>query len=384
VSKSHSIWKSPYRIRNSILRRANLLQGKLYDACVRAGEDALGILWGAAQWRTNNIESSRKKTVLVCRFKYYSESNRIDSLEKFHIDNALEMMAVDIEYFYWDADRRPIGNQVEFIEAVLDIQPDVVVLSSYVPIRNKRPISQPAIRVLRQMKKRTSAKFVALWWDSCNQDFVQRNIVPMDDIIDLHVLSDNPLSLGTEEYDWSTSEFRERCLALYPPYNPEDIFQPLEKNLDVVFLGKIGSYRSYRRDYLLHLMKCNIAGCISSLGSDSEFTHEEFAEIMGRAKIGINFSFSSDRDQLKGRVFQTMLSGAMLLESENSQTACLFEDGKEYVSFTTKEDLREKITYYLEHDKERTDIADRGRERTMQCYSGKNYWDSLFEKLGGV
>ena len=94
-------------------------------------------------------------------------------------------------------------------------------------------------------------------------------------------------------------------------------------------------------------MKNNIPGFFSVSQRNSQPSHAEYQEIMGRAKIGLNFSESSVDHQTKGRIFENMLSGAMLLESENHLTETLFTEGKDYVSFTTKEDLVEKIKFYL-------------------------------------
>ena len=45
-----------------------------------------------------------------------------------------------------------------------------------------------------------------------------------------------------------------------------------------------------------------------------------------------------------------MHAEALLLESENSQIAILFDEGVDYVSFSDREDLLEKINYYLIHE----------------------------------
>ena len=100
---------------------------------------------------------------------------------------------------------------------------------------------------------------------------------------------------------------------------------------------------------------------------------------MGRAKISINFSFSVDKHQLKGRVFETMHSGAMLLETKNPQTEMLFNDGIDYVSFSNKEDLVKKIKYYLIHEQERESIAQNGRQKVLKLYNSKLFIKKIFE-----
>jgi spore maturation protein CgeB len=55
----------------------------------------------------------------------------------------------------------------------------------------------------------------------------------------------------------------------------------------------------------------------------------------------------------------------MLAESSDLHRS-LFEDGKEAVFFQSKEEMLEKLKYYLAHDKEREKIADAGFERGLK------------------
>ena len=68
----------------------------------------------------------------------------------------------------------------------------------------------------------------------------------------------------------------------------------------------------------------------------------------------------------------------MLLETKNPQTEALFEDGVDYVGFSTKEEMLEKIKYYLTHEKERKCIAESGRRKVLNQYNTKVFWDTVF------
>ena len=109
-------------------------------------------------------------------------------------------------------------------------------------------------------------------------------------------------------------------------------------------------------DYLLGL---KIPGHYSTQERGSQVTHEVYASLMGRSKISINLSYSVSCHQLKSRVLEAMLSGALLFESENEQTSKLFVPMKDYVQFSSKEDLAVKIAYYLEHENELKEIRTR-------------------------
>ena len=69
-----------------------------------------------------------------------------------------------------------------------------------------------------------------------------------------------------------------------------------------------------------------------------------------------------------------MLSGALLLETKNIQIESLFEDGRDYISFTSKEEMLDKINFYLQNDKIRNEIANNGRQKVLSIYSRENFW----------
>ena len=56
-------------------------------------------------------------------------------------------------------------------------------------------------------------------------------------------------------------------------------------------------------------------------------------------------------------------------------------DGKHFVSFKNKEDLLEKINFYLKNDKDRNEIALNGRKVLEENYSPKKHGEFLFGKI---
>ena len=64
-------------------------------------------------------------------------------------------------------------------------------------------------------------------------------------------------------------------------------------------------------------------------------------------KIIVNFSESVDFDQLKGRVFEAINCGAVLLDSINSPISKYFEDKKHFVSYKDEIDLPLQIQLLL-------------------------------------
>lgn len=75
------------------------------------------------------------------------------------------------------------------------------------------------------------------------------------------------------------------------------------------------------------------------------------------------------------------MSGALLLESKNDQIEKLFDENIEYVSFNTKEDMYEKIKYYLKHETERALIVKNALDKINSKYNGTIFWQTIFNKL---
>jgi spore maturation protein CgeB len=58
-----------------------------------------------------------------------------------------------------------------------------------------------------------------------------------------------------------------------------------------------------------------------------------------------------------------------------------FIEGKEVVSFSSIEQLKQLIDYYLKHEEEREEIAQRGRERTLRDHTYEKRFEKLFSLL---
>lgn len=315
--------------------------------------------------------------VMVCRFGEYGNGKN-QSMEKYCLDNTLQNFNLDIIIFEWDQTTYAGMNKLRFIKCLTRNLPDIIVFSSYTA-SSKRPISQPGKKLLQNLKKRNFIpQSLVIWWDTCSNTF-SKTYLSKPDIFDLHVVVDNPLmDFGSSEIDSGT---RKKLLSLFTPYNINSLFSPIEKDIEYCFLGQISSYRNTRKEFIDFLKRQNLGGYLSTQDRNQQMSHEEMGQILGRSKIGINFAFSVGMNQLKGRVFEILFSGAMLLESENEQTASLFENGKDYISFTTKEDMVEKIKFYLANNQERDRIAKNGRNTAIEKYTGTIFWQTIFKKL---
>ncbi len=109
----------------------------------------------------------------------------------------------------------------------------------------------------------------------------------------------------------------------------------------------------------------------------------KYYEAIENAKMGLNLSHShlgadnvrskSTEEELylysSDRISHYMGSGLLTLTTRDNKLEELFEENKEIVFFSSKEELLEKIIYFKNHDEERREIAKRGWEKSYKCFN---------------
>ncbi|MBN1384045.1 MAG: glycosyltransferase family 1 protein [Elusimicrobia bacterium] len=164
-------------------------------------------------------------------------------------------------------------------------------------------------------------------------------------------------------------------------WNPEHYKKPdnMEKNLDVSFLGQ-SLHKSGRQSYIDYLIENGINVETFGAGSkNGKISTEEKIRLYKRTKINLNLSGVSKKTRLTGgreihkrakqfkiNLFESAFCGGFLLSEYVPGIENLFEIGREIDVFHDKHELLEKIKYYLKHERERENIAKKGRERAYK------------------
>ena len=158
----------------------------------------------------------------------------------------------------------------------------------------------------------------------------------------------------------------------------------LPKDIDISFIGALGG-RAGRLDYIKYLSDNGMH--VETFGGDSfngQITFEKKIEIINRSKINLDFNGTSEetrlnrkhqintrKKQIKGKCFEHTVCGSFTLCEYAPGLEHFFEVGKEIDVFYNKEELLEKVKYYLKHEEERESIARRGYERAKRDYDAK-------------
>ncbi|MEG4277551.1 glycosyltransferase [Microcoleus sp. MON1_C1] len=248
-----------------------------------------------------------------------------------------------------------------------DSPPDILVLSWF-----PRYPMYPKLETLNLIRSKLQIPMVAIWFDTvadCVMDWAE-SVVPF---IDLNVVLDS-----TTAYLKRTNQ-PEKYLPMWTPQDPCLFSNPnLNRDIGISLVGS----RSGRPDRLagIRALQQNGINLYQKGGQREErVSVEEYALLYKRSQIALNFGTA--QSQYKGRIFEATLCGAMLLESENPETAKWFEPMVDYVPFTGEADLVDKAKYYLEHEAERMSIAANGHQKAQEKYTGYTFWKTILCKI---
>lgn len=174
--------------------------------------------------------------------------------------------------------------------------------------------------------------------------------------------------------------------ALYKPYaaNPS-VYKKLglPKKYDVVFVGaKYGT----RPMYIDYLRQNGITVLTKGDGwEEGNATPDEMIELFNQAKIILGFAGVGINDDifiLKGRDFEAPLTGSLYMTQHHKELEEYFVLGKDIETYKNKEELLEKVIFYINHEKEREMIAQSGFDKCLKHYTTKAAYEKIFGYLG--
>lgn len=107
----------------------------------------------------------------------------------------------------------------------------------------------------------------------------------------------------------------------------------------------------------------------------------EMPLVFQNSKINLNITLRSIKNGIPLRAMDIMGAGGFLLTNCQNDFDRHFIDGEDFASYSCREDLYNKIQYYLKHDDERRDIARNGCKRVREEHT---YEKRVEEMLGTI
>ena len=228
----------------------------------------------------------------------------------------------------------------------------------------------PSMKTYREIKRR-GIKLIFIWPDT--REWIPQAIQDLN-IADLHI------SWACEDND--DHPICANHVWMWTPEDPTLYFDDI-KTTDVSFIGSLNGYRNIRLNHVNYLVENGIPIIVSGGQREHKLDANGYAKQIRTSRININFSESAypGIHQCKGRVFESMASNSLLLESENVATRRRAVPGVHYIEFKSEVDLKEKVLYFLKNTAERDDIAKRGYNLYKQKYTADIYWNTVFERI---
>jgi len=108
----------------------------------------------------------------------------------------------------------------------------------------------------------------------------------------------------------------------------------------------------------------------------------DFADVMSHSEIALGLLREEAFDRHTQRTFEIPACGAFQIAPRNDEILSFFKEDEEIVCFSSIEELKDKVTFYLSHPDTRKTIAIKGHEKVIR--SGHTYEDrvkTMLEKL---
>ena len=109
--------------------------------------------------------------------------------------------------------------------------------------------------------------------------------------------------------------------------------------------------------------------------------HEEISRVFESSRINLTLQRIYARDGLSDRVFNVLQAGGFLLSDRNDAITELFQEGEEVECFDSRDEMLDKIDYYLANERERERIAANGRARVIAEHTLEHRVDTLLATL---
>lgn len=190
-----------------------------------------------------------------------------------------------------------------------------------------------------------------------------------------------------------------------PVYYLPECFNPLTHRLPDLEAGDLNAYicdittagnmHSYRVAFFKQLEEYHVKlwgnppplwlqmESVNQMYQNKPVTNKEKAKAFRGARIVINNLHPGEMWGVNVRTFEIAGIGGFQLVNWRPGLNQLFEDSKEIVSFTSMEDLKEKIDYYLDHENERNVIAKAGMEKAYREHTYSHRLNTLIETVKG-
>lgn len=281
------------------------------------------------------------------------------------------------KHFYFDQVSRRLGRnnmEVLLIEDCQAYQPELVI---YTPLGGDLGTQlNPTHETMRKIMAMGHKVYLNLW--DAPEHGLEGQWLPSADL------------LGVDSLVTNYRNYRHipNVIFVHSTVDPREHYDKgLRRTTDVSFVGSLDpadqrwplrtEYTRYLRDNGVQMV------VVGGQRGQGRLTTEACAGILNQSKISLDFCRSSDgRPTMHLRAFEVMACGALLMEDRDTLSGELFDVGKDFLIFNSKEELLDLVRYYLSHEEERLAIARSGMKKVRDVFNAENMWGYVFERMG--
>jgi hypothetical protein len=153
-------------------------------------------------------------------------------------------------------------------------------------------------------------------------------------------------------------------------------------------LSFVGSWDEEREEWISNLLDYDIkiwgnswekaSSKIQARWQRKEMVGEDFSRVCAASKINLNFLRKQNLDSHNMRTFEIPACAGFMMSRRSSEQQGFFEEGKEADYFSTPEELKKKIDFYLKNESLRKKIAGAGYEKLLKS---KYSYDDRAEEI---
>ena len=236
---------------------------------------------------------------------------------------------------------------------------------------NPRCITTLQIKILKNLYK---INLVNILWDTSQNNFLKKR----EDvyICDKNILLDN--INFKEKHNYKKNNIVESVIV----FDNETLLKKsknknLNKDIDLIFMGQVSSYRDNRAE-IVNFLKKNTNIFLSTKDRNEFMPDDLYFNYLSRSKITVNMSMSIDFHQIKGRCYESFIFQTLLMEDKNSPILEYFTPNEDLIIYNNKYDLLDKINFYLKNEKERKKIVENAHHKYLTKFNSKYFYDKIF------
>ncbi len=168
--------------------------------------------------------------------------------------------------------------------------------------------------------------------------------------------------------------------ALFPPV----LVPHRERTIILGYGGNPGGGPQSKRTIMLSQLLAHPDALDIRMRSTLPHTYEAYCFYLAKLRMSLNVSFTGTEASMhvKGRVLESALAGACLLETRGSPSNYWFKPGLDYLEYSTAEEamaIRERLKNEPEESQA---IADSLRRRVLAEHSPAVFWQRIFGRIG--